>query len=162
MSALDDIRAAIVARLTALVDIGQVHAYERLAKETKGFADLYGWAPAGGGQREVRGWNVRRTASRGQAQPGGTLVITAWRLTGFLSMVDLEASAHTADTLADAVAATFRADPGLGGLAIGDPVEGIDGPVLALSRPVMFAGVLCHELQLDWVTEHLEPSAGTG
>ena len=54
-------RAAIVALLGGVADIGQVHAFERYAREESAFRTLYLYTPAGG-EQQVRGWQVSNTA----------------------------------------------------------------------------------------------------
>lgn len=154
------IRAALVALLTAIPGIGRVHGYERFALADKGLLDLY--AQDGG----VRGWRVSRISSRRRALASGRILVTSrWVIVGLLALVDAAETEILAGDLADAISAAELADPTLGGVVRGRPVEGASGMQLIALEPVMFAGVLCHRvtLQLDAQTYEgavLDPTQG--
>ena len=63
MSDLRAHRAAIVAALAAVPDVGHVHERERYAESETAFRAMYLYTPAGGAP-EVRGWWLRRVATR--------------------------------------------------------------------------------------------------
>lgn len=152
------IRAALVTLLAAIPDIGRVHAYERFATGERGLLDHYTAAGA------VRGWYVSRIASSRLALGSGRVLVTdRWAIVGLLSLVDGAASEIAASDLADAIIAAERADPTLGGVARGRPVDGAAGIQLAGLEPVMFAGVLCHKVTLRLAVESYEGAdASTG
>ncbi|MDD3444269.1 MAG: hypothetical protein PHS60_02570 [Zavarzinia sp.] len=155
MTTINDVRAAIAARLQSVGDIGVVHAYERFAAKEKAFADFY-VVPGGA----VRGWNIRCQSFRRSAVSGGVLATTWWRITGYLSMVDADASDLDAIATAGAISQAFEADPTLGGLCRGQPVDGQVGAELQGAEPVMFAGVLCHRVILRLATEQYIAATG--
>ncbi|WP_238121963.1 MULTISPECIES: phage tail terminator protein [unclassified Xanthobacter] len=151
------IRAALVALLEAIPDIGRVHAWERFAATEKGFIDLYSHAGA------VRGWRVNRVSTRRRVLASGRVLVTdRWAITGMLSLVDAAQSEITASDLADAIIAAEVADPTLGGVARGVAVEGAAGVQLLAIAPVMFAGVLCHQVALQLDTQTFEGAAAGG
>jgi hypothetical protein len=154
------VRAALVSMIAGIADIGQVYGFERFAGNNADFQALYLQA-----DKTVRGWFVQRVAERRAGVASGrVLVTTRWLITGYVSLVDASASAVTADTLADAIIAAEGADPTLGGVARGLPIEGAAGVQLAESDTVMFAGVLCHRLRLalDVQSFEGEPAGGLG
>lgn len=151
------IRAALVALLESVPDIGQVHAYERFSGTEKGFLALYA------ANARVRGWRVSRVSVRRQALASGRVLVTErWAIVGLLSLVDAEQSEIVAGDLADAVIAAERADPTLGGAARGTPVDGTSGMQLLALEPVMFAGVLCHRVTLQLDVQNYEGAAIAG
>ena len=140
-------RAAIVALLGGVADIGQVHAFERYAREESAFRTLYLYTPAGG-EQQVRGWQVSNTAIDEHSNGRGRVVNTyTWRIRGFMSLADAQASELTFDALGEAVRAAYRADPTLGGIA--QPDDTLDGIQKADAGPVLFCGVLCHSALLN-------------
>lgn len=151
MSALADIRTAIVATMNTVPDIGLVHRYERYAKLQNKFRTLY---VTGG---EVRGWYVRRTATR-ETSPGRGryVVVHDWLIRGFMALDDLAATEETFDALIEAARDAFRADETLGGVIAGTNVDNRAGAQVTESVPVMFAGVLCHSARLALTTRHFQ------
>lgn len=147
-------RAAIVALLSGIPDIGAVYGYERYARDNKGFLDLY--TAAG----RIRGWRVSRISERRRVLASGReLVAQRWAIVGLIGLVDADASEIVAGDLADAIVAAERADPTLGGLVRGVPVEGASGMQLLGLEPVMFAGALCHRVTLQLDVESYEAQA---
>lgn len=147
------IRAALVALLQGVPAIGIVHAYERYADKQADFRALYtssgtllGWFVA------RTGWRYSRTAS------GRLLVTTRWQITGFMGLEDAVASELVMQGLVEAICAAWAADPTLGGLVRGIPVDGSAGIDVAAIEPVMFASVLCHRARIEVVTQHYEGS----
>ncbi|WP_020179649.1 hypothetical protein [Methylopila sp. M107] len=152
----DPVRDAIVALVAGVPNVGRVHAYERYARESKAMAALYAEAGA------VRGWFVQRPAvRRRRLSSGRELVTTTWSLTGFMSLVDTEASELELDGLVDKIIDAERADPTLGGAVRGEPVDGVLGFQLIDAGPVTFGGLLCHRVRLVLFAETYE-DAGAG
>jgi len=153
----ETIRAAIVATLNTVPDIGVVHDRERYAGEMNKQRALYVR------DGKLNGWFVSRRSQRNEPRGVGNnrrLVATQWELRGYRALYDDESSEIAHDAVIDGIVDAFRADPELGGTVIdqlSDPYdEGTLGPQLALSGPVMFAGVLCHRASLLLVTRHYE------
>lgn len=148
---LAQIRAAIVARIESVAEVGLVHGFERFAKGEKDFRTLY--AHAG----QIRGWNVRRV-TRAESVPavGSSTVVNKWRIRGFMSLEDASSSELVFDGLIEALCDAFRADETLGGLIFSMAPDGQAASGLQLddSGPVMFAGVLCHSGSLTLHTVH--------
>ena len=155
---VEQIRAALVALIAAVPDIGVVNDYERYAERASDMQRLY--VAAIDGEDQLRGWFVRRVATIEQdisATAGGRYVVThTWRIQGYMALSDAKASEKTFDTLIEAVRAALRADISLGGLV--SSIETPDQAGLALdeSTPVLFAGVLCHSARLSLKTTHYQ------
>lgn len=148
MSDLATIRAAIVAKLTAIADIGVVHDYERFAKGEKDFRDLYQV-----GDR-ILGWHVRRVRTAEKSPVLGRWYTSHdWEIRGFMGLDDAGQSEIVFDALVEAIREAFRLDGSLGidGLFTVDPDSA--GIQLADSGPVMFGGVLCHSARLTLRTQ---------
>lgn len=142
------VRTAIVGLLGGVTGIGQVHGYERYSHQEQAFRALY----ATGGA--VRGWFVQRSGfRRRQLGSGRELLTETWMVTGFMSLVDADQSELEMDGLVDRISASERADPTLGGVARGLPVDGAAGFQLLDAGPVTFAGVLCHRARLSLLTQ---------
>lgn len=149
---MNPIRAAIVATLEAVPDIGVVHARERNANDLAKLKQLYFSEP----HQDVRGWFVRRVRIRetGILQPRYLEVID-WQIRGVMGFNDAKESELAMDDLVDAVRARFRADPTLGGAITKTGLLGADkdrGLQLVDAGPVLFGGVLCHGVRLDLTT----------
>jgi len=153
MPTLTQIRAAIVAKIYTVANIGNVHAFERFAKGEKDFRTLYEYSG------QVRGWNVRRLTRR-ETSPalGRSHVVNKWRISGFMSLSDADGSELAFDGLIEDLCAAFRADETLGGLIAGTVLENpnVAGLQVEDSGPVMFAGVLCHSARCILYTWHIE------
>lgn len=160
MSTVPAIRAAIVAVLTAVPNIGVVHAYERYASDLSGLRQHYWSAP----HNQVRGWYVRRPMSTEQGNVFERSVeVIRWRVVGVMSLADASASELTFDALIESIRDAVRADETLGGavdqcsLPGGTEEAGIQ---LDDCGPAMFAGVLCHVARLGLNTvRYLGPPA---
>ncbi len=153
MPTLTQIRDAIAAKMATVTGIGLVHKYERFAKGEKDFRAFYEY------NGQIRGWNIRRiTRSETSKMMGSADVINRWRIRGFMSMSDADASELAFDGLVEGLCAAFRADETLGGL-IASTVMPTMGDIAGLqeedSGPVMFAGVLCHSASLILYTWHI-------
>lgn len=159
MATVAQIRAAILAKLQGVAGIGQVHDYERFAKTEKEFQDLYKDVT----DNRIRGWNFYRasTAER-DLDLGEVRRLHAWRVAGYMSLDDADASGKLFDDLIELVVTAFRTDRTLGGLVIDskdmESEFGASGVQVEAIEPVMFAGVLCHRAQLTLTTETTEPN----
>lgn len=150
---LAQIRDAIAAKMATVPNIGKVHKFERFAKGEKDFKVLYEHSG------QIRGWNIRRiTRSETSQGIGMSNVVNKWRISGFMSMADADASELVFDDLIEAVCEVFRADETLGGLIAGTWMENpnVAGIQVEDSGPVMFAGVLCHSARLILYTWHIQ------
>ena len=156
MPTLDQIRSAIKTKLEGVADVGVVHDYERFTTEQAKFRELY-VAGAAGNQR-VKGWNIRRAATRETfIDLNRWVVVHTWRIRGFMSIEDAEATEKTFDNLIEAFRDAVRVNPTL--TAEPDHSEAITdeeraGVQVTDSGPVMFAGVLCHSAQLELYSRH--------
>lgn len=137
-------RAAIVALLRAVPNIGIVHERERFAANEQAFRALYLYTPAGGSPA-IRGWWLRRTASATRrVNSARTLDVHTWQIRGVMAFDDVAASEIVFDALIDAARDAVRADPTLGGVTDPGPLDEDGGLQLVDAGPVRFAGVLCH------------------
>ncbi|ATE60167.1 hypothetical protein [Thauera sinica] len=158
MSHLDTVRAAIVARLQSVANIGAVHDYQRYAADLARMKALY--VSEIGGKSQVRGWYVSRV-SRVETAPfiGRRAVTCGWVIRGYMALADADESEITFDNLVESICDTFRADETLGGTVATTSFAGRDndgpeqvGPQAPEIGPVMFAGVLCHAARLELIT----------
>ncbi|WP_316978047.1 hypothetical protein [Shumkonia mesophila] len=152
MANVDEIRAAIKAKLESVPGIGLVHSYERYAHDQKAFRTLFETSG------KVLGWLIRRVATRETSRTIGRHDVThRWQIRGYMSLDDAAASEIAFDDLVEAGRDAFRADETLGGVV--DDTVG-DGDSIGLqvedSGPVMFAGVLCHSVRLGLTTRHTQ------
>lgn len=150
MMTLSALRAAIVATLAAIPDIGRVHDYERYAKQEGDFRALY-VADIGAAQ-QIRGWHVRRVSGVRRALVDGFVDGNTWELRGFMAIDDAAQSEIVFDTLVESVRTAFGENIFLGDYEIQTVDD--DGSLIALveSGPVLLAGVLCHSAKLRLVT----------
>lgn len=145
-----EIRTAIVDAMEAIAGIGIVHPFERFAKDQKKLAQMYMV-----GDR-INGWFVSRLGVREVEDTADTnFEIADWRIKGYASFLDDEASELAFDLKIDQLRAAFRNDETLGGSLwqIGDNDRDSEiGLQVESMRPVMFCGVLCHEATLRLTT----------
>ena len=153
MSTLQAHRAAIVAALASVPDIGVVHDRERYVKDNAAFATLFLFQPLGGTQH-LRGWTLRRSATREHSPNiARTLNEHTWTLRGYLAFNDAEASELVLDDLVEQFRAVVRADPTLGGVCQPGPLDDeTDGVQVTDAGAVMFAGALCNSVVLQLKT----------
>ena len=150
---LETIRAAILAKLAAVPDIGRVHGRERDANNAAALRALY--VASVGGAEQLRGWFVsRRAAANTKAGSGPALVATTWSITGYLALDDDAATEPAMDSLVDALVNEFWRDQNLGGAVINCSNGDAAGLQVAELGPVLFAGVLCHRARLTLTTHH--------
>lgn len=150
---LETIRAAIVAKLNAVPDIGRVHGYERYSNNVKDLRQLYVASIAGADQ--LRGWFVsRRSSPRQKSGAGPAMVGNRWEIVGYMAIDDAAATEHAMDALVEAACAAFWADQNLGGAVINCNDGEHAGLQVQEVAPVLFAGVLCHRAKLTLTTTH--------
>jgi hypothetical protein len=155
MTPLQELRAAIVAKLEAIDGIGVVQDHERYTKSMSGLKPLY--VPVG--EQQLRGWFVRRLGiAETSAGANRRVQVVTWRIQGLMALDDSDsiASELTFDNLIETIGDTFRADPTLGGLVLTPKPEDDDAGVQVVdSGPVFFADVLCHGARLALTTRQL-------
>ena len=99
-----------MAVLSSVPDIGRVHDRERYAKDNAVFAALFLYEPAGG-QKHLRGWTLRRTATREHSPNiARTLNEHTWTLRGYLAFNDADASELVLDDLVEQLAQQYNLD----------------------------------------------------
>lgn len=153
MSTLQQHRAAIVAALASVPEIGHVHDRERYAKDEAAFRAMYLFTPTGG-TAHLRGWWLRRSATREHSPNVARSINThTWTVRGYLAFADAQASELLLDDLVEQFRAIVRADPTLGGVVQPGPLDDSeDGVQVTDAGPVHFAGVLCHSVVLSLTT----------
>lgn len=151
MSAVQTHRDALRTLIAAVPSVGVVHAYEPYAKTQAEFQAAYLWTAPGGAQ-QLRGWHIRRTATRErELGVGRTLNAHTWRVRGFMALDQGGATEPVFDELVEAIRRAYRLNPTLSGVAQLSPADGAGIDVTA-SEPVFFAGVLCHSATLQLTT----------
>lgn len=150
---LEQIRAAIVGKMTAIESLGRVHTFQRYDKNLGGLESLY--RAEIDGVEQIRGWYVTRVATTEESPALGRYIAThTWQIRGFLSLNDAAQSEIVMDGLIEQLRDAFRTDETLGGVV--DTTVLDDGAGLQLDEqlPVMFAGVLCHLARCTLRTRH--------
>lgn len=151
MSAADDIRAAIVATMKSVPNIGVVQDRERYAKDMPGLKAMYQAAGLG-----LLGWFVRRQqlVETDRVLPR-SVEYTRWRIQGVMAFDDANASELVLDNLVEQLRDAFRANDTLNGTvaqcALADGKDA--GLQLDDAGPVTFAGVVCHGVRLSLTTQ---------
>jgi hypothetical protein len=157
MSRLADIRAALVARIGSVPQVGVVHDRERYLKNEAAFRSLY---VASGVSPQLRGWWLRRAATERRAlNMSRRLVIHTWHVRGYMALADDAGTELVFDELIESIAAALDSDPTLGGLTDPAPLNQQDsreGLQVTDCGPVMFCGVLCHSAVLELRTWNYE------
>lgn len=145
-------RAAIVAMLQAVPNIGRVHQSVRYVREESKFRAAYEWALPGG-LPHLRGWHVGScTTERRSWGMGRVLLKHTWPIRGYLVFNLDEESLLVFDDLCEAVGVAHEADRTLGGVSTAEELGGETSGVQKLEAgEVTFCGVLCHSalLQLE-------------
>lgn len=140
---MDDIRNAIAAIIRSVPNTGQVHAFERYAKDRSDMLKFYQTG------NQILGWNIRRVRTLERSDYLGAWTRDyRWEIRGYMSLDDSEKTELQFDNLIDSICAAFRADDTLGGLVDTCIIGNEAGIQLPESYPVMFAGVLCHSAKL--------------
>jgi hypothetical protein len=156
MTTLATIRAAIAAKIATVANIGVVNDFERYTQQMSDLKTLF--VANIGGSEILLGWNIRRVTKRTVfVAIGRHAVYNAWRIRGFMALNDDAASEKTFDDLIEALCDAFLADDTLGAAVFSsiNPQNNEAGLQLIDSKPVLFAGVLCHHALLGLTTEHL-------
>lgn len=153
MSTLQAHRAAIVAALTSVPDMGHVHDRERYARDESAFRALYLFTPANGPE-QLRGWWLRRAGTREHSpNVARTINVHTWQIRGYMAFADAQGSELVFDALVEQFRAVVRDDPTLGGVCQpGGPEGEDDGVQVTDAGPVTFAGALCHSVLLQLTT----------
>lgn len=155
MSVLAIHRAAIVAQMAAIVDIGQVHAHERYLPDEGRFKAAYLFTLPDT-TKQIRGWWLRRVRTLERTVSTGSVMNEhTWQWRGYMSFNDAQDTELTFDELIETYRAAFRADPGLGGVCEQNPLDlgqGEDGVQVVDAGPVTFCSVLCHSAVLQLKT----------
>ncbi len=147
MTTTTELRDAIVAKVTAITDIGKVHKYERYAKKATDLKELYVY------NSRVQGWMLRRAGfKKTQVGDGHFDVRTHWELRGYLSLDDADKTELIMDGLIDMVQMVISNDHTFSGK--GRWIE--EHVVTGAHEPMMFCGVLCHGATLTFDTKHQE------
>lgn len=145
-------RAALVALLLAVPNVGRVHDYQRYAREDSAFRTHY-LHTLPGGAKQLRGWQISRVGVAEQlVGVGRVLNEHSWWIRGYLALDDAAATELAFDGLVEDIRAAYRADPTLGGLSTAEPITEEDGIQMRDAGPVMFCGVLCHSALLTLQT----------
>ncbi len=145
-------RAAVVAMLAAVPDIGVVHAYERHSSDLAKLKQLYFSTP----HNDLRGWFVRRVRIETTCiQRPIYQDIETFRIHGFMGLKDEAQSELVFSDLIDAAIAASQVDSTLGGAVMATGLLGVNKPrglQLDDFGPVMFGGALCHGARLSLTT----------
>lgn len=153
MNRVETIRAAIVAKLAAVPNVGMTHDHEPYAKDLRALQALYAY-PIDGGQ-QLRGWFVQRVAT-----PEMSLAIgrnwrdVKWRIRGYMALAEEAGTELAFDALIEALCDAVRGDETLGGVCASTVTDQAAGLQLVNAGPVMFAGVLCHAAELSLTTRY--------
>jgi hypothetical protein len=152
MTTTSDIRASIVAKLIAIPGIGQVHNYERYASQQSKLKELFS------ANDRILGWVVRRGGFKKTMIADALFTVrTNWQIRGYMSLDDAAETELLFNALADLVQATLANDPTFG-IASWVP----DYEFKADEEPVMFCGVLCHNVNISFDTVHEETATIDG
>lgn len=147
MTTTSDLRNAIVAKVSAVANVGQVHAYERYTAQISKLKEFYLF------ENQIRGWNLRRVSFTKRALADALFMVrSSWELRGFMSLDDAASTELTFDALTDLIQAKLTNDPTFGGL--GAWPENYE--LKASLEPVMFCGILCHGATINFDTMHHE------
>lgn len=152
---LEQIRAAIVAELQAVPDMGPVHNRERYQGSGDWVKAFY-TSSIGGAQR-VRGWYVHRlSTARSRIGSGRADVTHTWLVRGFCALEDATQTEIDFDALIEAATDRFWGNQNLGINGLSTAVDGEAGLQLQDSGPVLLGNVLCHSARLILRTRHTE------
>lgn len=145
-------RAALVALLQGIPDIGVVHAYERYASDLKALVTLYTMPPVDG-VAALRGWFVqRRRTTEQRSATRAFFDRTEWQIVGYMALKDEDQSEIFFDGLVEQIRAALRADLTLGGVVMRPEKDETAGPTVEVG-PVLFAGALCHKATISVTTK---------
>lgn len=155
MPTLDQIRAAIKTKIEGVGGVAAVvHEYEPYAKTASALKAKY----VTGNPARLHGYHIRRVTTREILDDIARWhVFVGWRIRGFMSMEDADATEKLFDTKIELIRDAFRADDSLGGILFDSMGQGSKeiGIQVLDHRPVLFADVLCHHAELSLTTQHL-------
>lgn len=143
----DTVRTAIADKMKTITGIGQVHEYERYAKDLSGLAEFYGNADG-----QLRGWFIRRQSVE-EIRDGRPLETVRWQIRGYMALSDANQSELQFNDLVDAIRTAFRVDCSLGGKVTTTATDDGNGIQMPEFQQVLFANVLCHAVTLTLTTE---------
>ena len=154
---LSAVRTAIKTTIEGVAGMGMVHDYERYSKEQGAMKALYQSAAQSGNR--IYGWFVSLlSVSERFMALGRYHAIANWKLVGYMSLDDADASEKLMAAQVDLVRDAFRASDDLGspgGLTVTCIVEdqgNVAGVQLNDLMPVVFAGVLSHRARCSLAT----------
>lgn len=151
---LQQIRAAIAAKIAGVAGTGQVHTRWRWIETANDLAALF---KTGSGDQPINGWMIQYLATRTvEVALGRDAVEHDWRIRGWLSFSDSGASEETMDTLSETIRHAFRADDSLGGIVGTMTVGGKAGLQVEDAGPVRFCGKVCSSIQFGLTTWQVE------
>lgn len=152
MATLEQVRAEIVARIASVPNVGVVHDHEPYATDMASLRNFY--VSEIGGEALLQGWFVRRTARERVAESKERRAITEeWQIRGYRALSEERGSEKAFDALIEAISARFDADDYLVDLWLDTQAAEVAGVQLLESKPVMFAGVLCHCAEMRLYTK---------
>ncbi|QIL83985.1 hypothetical protein G7047_19260 [Diaphorobacter sp. HDW4A] len=158
-STLAATRLAIVELLGSVPDVGIVHRCERYAGDDSAYKRLYLYRPSAasdafGEEAHIRGWHVRRTATKEVNSNGRILNEHTWTIRGYMSFKDGIESELIFDELVENMRDAFRfARLGVPAV-IGNGVFEERGVQVVSTGPVFFAGALCHSAALEFASRN--------
>lgn len=141
------IAADIKTKMQTISGIGNVHDYYRWNKEASKFLALFAYTPAGGSQ-QIRGWELSRISAT-EHKRGAFFRHHRFKITGYMSLRDADATDKTFQTLVDDICEKFRtADGGATwDYRNGDSPE--ESPAQAGVLDVrQFGEILCHYAEI--------------
>lgn len=154
---LNQIRAAIKAKIESVPDRGVVHEYEPYFREPSKLLAKYQFgAPA-----RIFGWHIRRVGTRELLDDIARWhVFHSWRIRGFMGIEEADETEKLFDTKIELIRDAFRADDSLGNLLFDTTTTNAAGPKeigiqVLQCQPVMFCNALCHHAELGLTTQHL-------
>lgn len=139
------VRQAILESLSEL-ELGHLHAYERYSEKRSDLLKLY----KDENEERLNGWNLRRSRFN-KSILGQTIhqVRTTWEITGYMALSDDDKTELLLDLQADQISVALSIDITFG---IGNWLDDYRQSMEA--EPVMFCGVLCHQIKITFDTSH--------
>jgi len=148
MTTAAEMRGAIMASLDGL-EIGRLHSFERYMTNQGPLKKLY-QAEEGDTADRINGWNLRRSGFKKMLLGTQMFTVrTTWTLTGYMSLKDEDVTELQLDVQADLVSKALSNDITFG---LGSWIDDYEQDLEA--QPVMFCGVLCHQVVITFQTVH--------
>lgn len=152
MATLEQVRAEIVARIAAVPNVGVVHDHEPYVSDMTRLRAAY--VSQIDGDDLLQGFFVRRTARERVAETKERRAVTdEWQIRGYRALSEERGSEKAFDALIEAISARFDADDYLIDLWLDTHAAEVAGLQLIESKPVTFAGVLCHCAEMRLYTK---------